>query len=165
MRGVILLAVLAGCASDYEVALGMASTDGKAYVELVDGDEADLVPGAQGGFHVWLKVRVRGVAGMGTITVEREARRVSDGELVLGAVPQHLEVPADTEDGWWEKPEPMPAFMCPTPIGLRVEGEPIRLTVRLRTEDGELLAEDHAIVVPRCRPDQQGEYCLEICIG
>ena len=62
------------------LALGTAATDGSGFVAL--GGDATLVPGAQGGFHVWLKYRIEGMAPE-KVNVHRESRRVSDDALVL----------------------------------------------------------------------------------
>src|SRR5215208_2424513 len=114
---------------DAELLAGGADEYGDGFIELPDYSDVDLVPGAQGGFHVWVNVRVHGIEG--PVVIEREARRVNDGALVLRGVEQPLDVPTDAMEDWWESPTGTPAFMCPTPIGLSILDEPIRITIRL----------------------------------
>jgi hypothetical protein len=151
-----------------ELVLGSASTDHMQFVAVEDGDDVPLIPGSQGGFHVWTGLRVRGMSG--TFHLERQARRVSDDQLVLLGTTVVLEVPPEPPDDWWERPDgmtqdAMPSFMCPTPIGIRIRDEPLRLAAQILTEDGELLAEDELIFVPRCPAGDQADFCAEICSG
>ncbi len=150
-----------------ELVLGSASEDRTQFVPVDDGADVPLVPGSQGGFHVWTGVRVRGAAGI--LHLDREARRMSDGELVLLASTFVLELPDEAMDDWWEHPHgddnALPSFMCPTPIGLRVRDEPLILRAQILTEDDDLLAEDDLIIVPRCPADTQADFCAEICSG
>lgn len=152
-----------------ELILGGASQDGTGFVTVEDGDDVTLVGGAQGGFHVWTGVRVRGAAG--TVHLEREARRLSDDKLVLRASTVVMEVP-ELGGTWWERPDgtqvdALPSFMCPTPIGIRVRDEPLILRAQLLSADDELLGEDELTLVPRCPVDDAGEaeFCAEICSG
>ena len=59
----VTLAALSGCGEDVgsgdaSLALGTGSW---RYEALEDGDTVELVRGAQGGWHVWLSVRTRGI--------------------------------------------------------------------------------------------------------
>jgi hypothetical protein len=146
---------------DAEMRVGTSDENGAGFIEIPDGTDVDLAPGAQGGFHVWINVSLHKISGR--VIVERTARRVIDDELVLRATPQSLDVPEDAMRDWWQNPSAAPAFMCPTPIGLNVIGEEIEITVRLEDPDGEILTEDSVIVVPRC--NVQAEFCQEICSG
>ena len=83
-----------------------AAVDGSGWAELA-GD-ATLVPGAQGGFHIWLKYRVAGMAPE-KVKVHRESRRVSDDALVL-LTDGTQDVGAAAGDGWWELPAALPSF-------------------------------------------------------
>jgi hypothetical protein len=151
-----------------ELLVGSTSSDRTRFVEVADGDDVPLVSGSQGGFHVWTGLRVRGASG--TLHLEREARRVSDGELVLRASTVVMELPDQAMADWWERPDgdsgdALPSFMCPTPIGLRVRDEPLRLRAQVLTPDEELLAEDEMVFVPRCPEGDEAEFCAEICSG
>lgn len=147
-----------------EVALGSAAPEqAMHFLEIDDGTDVTLVPGAQGGFHVWLGMRLRGVAG--PVQVEREARRVSDDALVFRGLPQTIEVPEEALDGWWASPNVAPAFMCPSPIGIRVFDEALVFTVFVRDADAALIAMDQIVMVPHCPEGSQQEFCLEICSG
>jgi hypothetical protein len=146
-----------------ELEVGSANLSGDGFIEVVDGMDVELAPGAQGGFHVWLNLRV--LAAEGELYVEREARRVSDDALILRGQPQFIEVPAAAMEDWWESPYASPAFMCPSPIGIKVFDEPIRYHVTLTNLDGEILAEDEVVLTPRCPVGEQAEFCTEICSG
>src|SRR5262245_4617578 len=106
MRGAGLLVVLiaAGCGGTAidpgraAVALGTSGLDGSGFYAL-QGDQP-LVPGAQGGFHVWVKYRMTQMAS-GKLHLRRTARRVSDGELILQT--EHAETVGEPNDeGFWE---------------------------------------------------------------
>jgi hypothetical protein len=143
------------------IELGTTALDGTGFDPLV-GDQP-LVPGAQGGFHVWLKYRVGGMS-PGKVTVYRTVRRVSDDKLILraeGAV--ELGEPGD--DGMWELPAALPSFMCPTPIGVQVEDEPVVFDVQVKDAGGTLLGEGTAEATPRCPTDAQADFCHRICDG
>jgi hypothetical protein len=168
----VLLIALSGCGAEDppgvdagpllgDLLVGGALSDGTGFVELADGADAQLVPGAQGGFHVWINVRVQGVAG--PLVLEREARRMSDGALVLAGSRQAVEVPEDAMDDWWESPEAAPSFMCPAPVGIQVYDNELLFSVTLSDGDGAVLAEDELILVPRCPPDD--DFCVSICNG
>jgi hypothetical protein len=166
-------ALCAGCAaedagsglepSDVDVVAGNASAGGDDFIAAADGDDAELVAGAQGGFHVWINVRLKGTSG--PVYLVHEARRVSDDTLVLRGNRQVMEVPDDAMEDWWESPSAAPAFMCPSPIGIRIYDEEIRFTVEVRDTEDTPLASDEILLVPRCPAVEQHEFCIEICSG
>jgi hypothetical protein len=146
---------------------GTAGANGIGYVASEDDTDVFLVPGAQSGFHVWLNVRVRGIAG--ELMIERAARRQRDGVLVFRGLAQRLEVPDTALDDWWESPEASPAFMCPSPIGIQVFDEALIFEVRLldpeAAEGDAPLAEDTLVLIPHCPAGEQAEFCVSICSG
>lgn len=127
---------------------------------LVDGQDDTLVPGAQGGFHVWMQYAVRDLA-PGTFTLERSAHRASDGAVVL-VYRGDVDIGAPDAGGWWTAPAPIPMFMCPSPIGISVVDVPLEFTLRL-VGDAEL-ARTSITLTPRC-PDDQRDFCTRICTG
>ena len=137
--------------------------DGHGFVSVEDGDEFTLAPGAQGGFHIWVNLRLRGVSG--DLYVEREARRTSDDELVSRSIRQYVPVPDDALSDWWENPDAMPSFLCPAPIGIQVNDQELLFDVRVTTEDGTPMAADQMIVTVHCPDGAQAEFCLDICSG
>jgi hypothetical protein len=146
---------------DAMLALGSAAADGTGFVEL--GGDATLVPGAQGGFHVWLKYRIEGMAPE-KVHVHRESRRVADDALVLLADGTQ-DVGAPAADGWWELPTALPSFMCPTPIGINVIDQRIVFDVTLTTVDGAPLAHSSAEATVHCPDGTQAAFCAKICSG
>ena len=166
----LVISLAAGCGDmelpepgGIELEVGSAAPDGAGYLAVEDGTEVVLVPGAQGGFHVWLGMRVRG--GAGRLWIEREARRVSDGALVYRGLRQVLDLPDEAQDAWWESPLAAPAFMCPSPVGIQVFDEDLRLTARIIDEDDQVVATDEVILMPRCPTGEQEAFCYEICAG
>ena len=45
------------------VITGTSYFDGSGHLTIQEGQDVTLVPGAQGGFHVWLSIRIKGVDG------------------------------------------------------------------------------------------------------
>jgi hypothetical protein len=153
----------AGLSGDIELVAGNAAADGAGFVAKADGDDADLISGAQGGFHVWISIRLHGAAG--TYYAVHEARRVTDDVLVLRGNRIVLDIPAQSGDDWWESPSASPAFLCPSPLGIQVFDVPIRFSVELRDVDDTPLARDDLVLVPRCPSGDLGDFCHQICSG
>jgi hypothetical protein len=146
---------------DAMLTLGTAASDGTGFLEL--GGDATLVPGAQGGFHIWIKYRIAGMAPE-TIKVHRESRRVSDNALVL-LTDGSVDVGDAGSDGWWELPTAQPSFMCPTPIGINVIDQRIEFDVTMTTEAGAPLAKATAEATVHCPDGDQAAFCANICSG
>jgi hypothetical protein len=163
-----LCALAAGCGGDDpppppqpgEVVLGTAATDGSGFLTLAD--DVTMVAGAQGGFHVWMKYRLKGMSGL-EVHVQQTARRQRDNVLVsIGQ--RQVDVGAPGADGFWETPLATPIFLCPTPIGIVVADEPLNFQVEITTADGEALGTGQARAVPHC-PADQSTFCNNICRG
>jgi hypothetical protein len=144
-----------------EVTLGGAAQDGSGFEPLA-GD-VSLIPGAQGGFHVWMKYRVAG-GSPETAHLAYTVRRVSDGHLILTAQRQQ-DIGAPGADGYWESPSAITAFMCPSPIGVQVHDEAMHFRLEISGSDGTLQGIGEADVTPHCPDGDQGPYCLSICSG
>jgi hypothetical protein len=163
---VVVALTLAGCGGgpaqgNVMLALGSAHADGTGFTTL-DGPQT-LVPGAQGGFHVWVKYRVHGMAPT-SVPVHRTARRVSDGALVL-TTDAMLDVGAPGADGWWELPDALPNFICPTPLGVDVIGQELRIDVQLQDDKGGTIAESSATPTVGCPSGDEAALCMRICSG
>ncbi len=140
---------------------GTPDDGGGGFVPL--GGDAPLIPGSQGGFHVWLKYRITGMA-PGLVKVRHSARRASDARLVLTAERRQELGPATT-DGYWELPAALPAFMCPSPLGVRVVDETIRFRIEVLSADGAPVAQGEAEATPRCPSGTHADFCARICSG
>jgi hypothetical protein len=167
---VLLALALAGCGAGSkmggpmgpeEMVLGTIDAHAE-WASLTDGQDATLVEGSQGGFHVWMKVRVSGVA-PGAVALSKEAHRLSDGEVVLRSPDNTLTVGDPGPDGFWEQPDPMTMFMCPSPIGISVIDVPIVYHLVLG-DPGSPLADAEITLVPRC-PADSVTFCEKICTG
>jgi hypothetical protein len=144
-----------------EVTLGGANTDSSGFTTLA-GD-ITMVPGGQGGFHVWVKYRVTG-AGAETVLINYNARRVSDGRLILkNNISAALGAPGG--EGYWESPVPIPAFMCPSPIAVVVQDQPLVFQLEVRDTNGALRGGATAMFTPLCPTDNQAAHCVAICNG
>jgi len=171
LAGASLMLISVGCVEEpppgpdliAEMTAGTSALDGTGFNIVSSGQDAELVSGAQGGFHVWINFRVQKTAGR--LYIRREARRVVDDELILRGLPALVEVPEDAMSGWWESPAAAPAFMCPSPLGLKVFDQEISFQVTLETESGELVAEDEVILTPRCPDNEHNQFCQDICSG
>jgi hypothetical protein len=168
MRALLLIALAAcgGVPQSGELELGTIAPRlyGDArWVDIQPGQDAELAPGSQGGFHIWLRYRTRNITGK--VLMVRIADRLREGgrDRVLtteGAV----SIPADP----YEDPAAIPNFMCPTPIGISVIDQPVEMQVQLLTlEGGVLLAQATTRVTARCPPagDPQHAFCHRICSG
>jgi hypothetical protein len=123
---------------------------------------ATLVPGAQGGFHVWLSYRIKGADG--AVKASHTVRRESDGKL-LSRGDRRLEVADAGTDGWWQSDSATPAFLCPTPLGVSVIDEHAVFEVNLFAEDGSELATQQVKTQLVCPTDAQAAFCMSICQG
>jgi hypothetical protein len=166
-RALLALALACGaCGAPVEtqpakstMALGTIAADG-SFAALTDGEDVTLVEGAQGGFHVWMKYRLEGVA-PSHVAVLRTARRMSDDQLVLRSTGD-----ADVGAGaaMWETPAATPMFMCPSPIGLSVVDQPIQFEIALTDDAGGAVASGTIALVPHC-PVANADFCMRICTG
>jgi hypothetical protein len=137
------------------------------WVDLTDGQQVTLVPGAQGGFHVWVLYRTQGISGR--VQVSRIADRVpADGSARQRVLTTTGVLTIPSSDPW-QTPDPIPSFMCPTPIGVSVLDAPIELSVRISPESdaSTTLAQSTVRILEQCPPvtDSTHDFCLKICQG
>ncbi len=146
-----------------DMEIGVSVNESEGFLAIDDGTEVMLGAGAQGGYHVWTAPRFRGAAG--TLYLDRTARRVSDGALMLRASRLVIDVPEDAMSGWWREQQAIPSFMCPAPVGIDAFDIEVEFSFELRNEDEELLATDSLIVIPKCESGEAGEFCRSVCSG
>lgn len=155
----IVLVFLCACGSDpcagtEEPALeiGGAGDDGGAFEAFSGGADRDLVYGTQGGYHVWLQVRMRGLCPDTTI-FERSAIDETGAVRVYtrGMVPF-----VETDDGF-ELPSADRVILCPPNDGPVVD-RPLLLRASVFDDTGRR-AEAEISLVPRCRDAD----CPTIC--
>ena len=148
-----------------EVTLGTSALDGSGFLPL-SGDQT-LVPGAQGGFHIWVRWKVANMSQQ-KVHAQRTVRRISDNALIL-TTENADQVGSPDADGWWQLPSALPSFMCPTPIGVQVQDEAVKFDLTLKADDngepGATLGETTATATPRCPTDDQLQFCERICDG
>ncbi len=144
--------------------LGTLGPDG-GYQPLTDGQDVTLVEGAQGGFHVWMQFKVDDPRAMHVEAV-RMAHRRDGGELVLRAMGPAYDIVGMPGGGPWESTNPVPMFMCPSPLGIRVVDEAIVYDVTFTDDAQEPVAHGTITLVPRCPTDPMKlDFCMKICTG
>lgn len=150
--------------------IGGGPDDGApGFVPLTEGQDVMLVPGAQGGFHVYLNVRVEEKS-MGedqTLYLDRKARRVDTNELVSQNRQLMMFTETSSSGAVFETVKPMLMFLCPAPLGIRVNDQPLLVRVQglLDDQDDEPIAEGTTTLTPRCPDGEKHEFCLKICSG
>lgn len=137
------------------------------WVDLADDQMVQLVPGAQGGFHVWVLYRTQGISGR--VQVFRIAERLPpDGSPRQRVLTTSGFITIPTAE-LWQTPDPIPSFMCPTPIGVSVLSAPIEISVRITAADDAnlTLAQAKVRLQEQCPPDTDPThaFCLRICQG
>ncbi|MEW5737860.1 MAG: hypothetical protein AB1938_02980 [Myxococcota bacterium] len=144
-------------AGDFQ--LGTSSpSDPTAYVAMPS--TLQLVPGAQGGFHVPVMYRVTGHSGT-NLTFEHKVRRVKDGVLVSRGSRLFDVLPQS--GGAWVSEYEITIFMCPTPVGVTVMDEALTFEVRILDESSKLLSVGTAQAVVHCPAGNS--FCESICKG
>src|SRR5262249_62187651 len=122
--------------------------------------------GAQAGFPAGLTGRVAGRA-PGGVDLHVATARASDDAPDLAAVwPEDID--ALGPDGVWQLAAPLPAFLCPSPPGIDVDGVPVRVHVDLVDRGSqEVLAAASAEVTPHCPTADPEELasCQRLCSG
>lgn len=167
----LLVCIVAGCGESAAtgdaqidspvgtVTLGTTTADRQGFLPL-DADQV-LIAGAQGGFHVWLKLRVAGIPA-GDLTQHRAARRAGDGQVLVGT--QSILQVGIATGGYWEQPSPVPLFICPTPAGVSIVDQMVQADVMLVGASGSVEASASARFTVHC-PDDARATCLALCSG
>ena len=104
--------------------------------------------------------RVTGESQAG-VQFEHKIRRASDNTLVSRGT-RTLDVGPVAAGASWTTPGAVIIFICPTPVGVNVIGEPLNFEVTA-TKGGALLGTAAASTVFRC-PDGNA-FCYSICRG
>lgn len=145
----------------------IGATDNRgAFLSIPPTGELELEPGAQGGFHVPIQVRISAAARdeLGEFAfLERTARRLSDDTLTSRS---RFDVRwVEDEAGWSILDFPAFVFLCPTQVGIGVADEPMRLEARIGDPDEFIPLVATATVTPRCPTGDQQRFCDQICRG
>jgi hypothetical protein len=143
------------CSGEPSIELGGADDDGGGYVAFEDGADRNLVYGTQGGFHVWLQLRTRGLC-PGSTTLERRAVDTAGAVRVYNRGPLPLVEVGDA----YELPNAERIILCPPTDALPVIDQPLRFEVTATDGEGDTAyAEIH--IVPRCPAGD--DRCPELC--
>ena len=148
MRAVLLASAIAGLAfgcaappiAEEEAAALEVGTGSWRFEALADGQEVELIRGAQGGWHVWVSFRVRGVP------MERPPIRLTLEPADGSRPPQEvfLELPFEDagEDGWRKRIGYTGIVNDPSCL----VGELLRVSAELEV-DGEVLHSERDVMV------------------
>lgn len=151
------------------LSIGAGEESGASFTEIADGQDLELVPGAQGGFHIFLNVRIDASKmrpGVDTVVLDRQARRKATGELVSTAK-RRAPLILSSDGGFVQGDRAFTMFLCPTPIGVPIRDQLLILWVRALADeaDDRPLAEGTLQLRPRCPAGAQAEFCARICSG
>jgi hypothetical protein len=141
------------------LALGTTTADGQGFLPF-QADQV-LIAGAQGGFHVWLKLRIAGLPA-GDLKLRRAARRAGDGRVLVET--QSVVQVGVATGGYWEQPSPVPLFICPTPAGITVVDQAVEADVAVLGANGSTEGSASATFTVHC-PDDARATCLQLCSG
>lgn len=154
--------------------VGTATADAATFVPVDSGSDLGLLPGTQGGFHIFIRVRLGSahVDKLGTEWVlRREARRVDTGAMVSQAEQRitprgnGLRMVPTGEPGLLETDKSMLLFLCPTPEGVAVADRLLRVEISASAEGTTSGPQGDLLFRPRCLDSEQRSYCEEICSG
>ncbi len=137
--------------------LGVALSDSDPKFVAMPKD-VELHPGAQGGFHVPVMYQVTGeredkALFEHTVRRSRDMALVSRGSRTL-----------DVSGSPWVTAQPIPTFMCPTPVGINIIGEELIFEVTVTSSVGVILSRETAKTSLHC-PMANSDFCESICKG
>jgi len=116
--------------------------------------------GSQGGFHVWLHLRTRGLCAAGAVATL--AAHTTDGREIVMQPPiePDLEVHADRT----ETAAPERLILCQPPVGIDMVDQPFDVTATVEDEDGRQ-AMGRQRMVARCPTSDQAVLttCRFVC--
>jgi hypothetical protein len=124
-----------------EVEVGLGDPTGPAFTPLPEGGVAALFAGPQGGYHVYMQVRARGIC-PNRVVYGRTIREPGGTEAIRQ---QTEKVPmVSGGNGTWVLPRAQPTFICPsTTAGVAVANRDLEVDVLveedLRPADAALL--------------------------
>ena len=155
--------------TDFELLVGSATdpmTGNGRFRAVASGADLPLRPGAQGGLHVFIHLQLSEDAideATETPVIYREARRVSDQELVSRTEHRGLFVQTGTVAAY-ETESSLRLFLCPTPVDIDVADQPLDLRVDVMTDYGETpVARGTLRFVPRCAAEDEAT-CRRLCL-
>jgi len=169
----VLGPILAGCGAEpgpcdslpmdgASVEIGGAPEGALGFEPFDDGADRPLVRGSQGGYHVWLNVRARGLCPTSTRLELRVFEESTDTMVVFQSLPAHLEPSVDVPDSA-DLPRAIAMIICPALTdGVPVADAVHSVDLSLTDADGRR-AEASRRFVPRCDPAVQGGAFLADC--
>lgn len=143
--------------------IGGGNDDGSAgFIDLAENQELLLRPGIQGGFHIFLNVRMSesDMTSTSYVYLDRTAKRERDGELLFQSR-ERVSFTESAEPGYFETEYPIRIILCPTQRDRAVIAETLLVGVEADgTEAAGVIR-----VRPRCPDDDLAAFCAHICSG
>lgn len=125
--------------------IGTTDDQGEVFQEI--GAQIELHRGPQGGNHTYAKYKVTGQTARDAV-FENRVRRAKDGLLVSRGTRTMDVVPGD--GGVWLNDYSITMFLCPTPTGINIVGEPLVFEVTAKAANGEFLGRSTATSTISC---------------
>lgn len=144
-KAIALLPVLAlvGCGADEGTPFFEVGTGESTFEALGEGATVPLIHGPQGGYHVWLGVRHRGL-GPGDVILEYGARDATTREELM--FPGLRAVQADVDPEAVSQTAGLVGFLLEDEP-LVYDGRPIRLWARATDAGGQALSDERGALV------------------
>lgn len=142
--------------------LGGSGEEGATFAPFDDGSERPLIFGTQGGFHVWLWVRARGLC-PGSAAFTLRASDEETGQEVLLQEHRLVLDPVGSEEGSSTVRSALPLILCPNSVGQSVPDRPLNVVVEVEDADGRIGTAETSFV-PVCDPSVQGGSFIDQCL-
>jgi hypothetical protein len=160
---VLLVALLCGCGPlvPAESTLGISS-DGRSFQAAEPGQKVALIAGPQGGFHIFVHLRARGLDE--SVVDLRNHSVAADGEEINFARSRDLLRPMAPSDGQWlELAQPMLTQLCPTAI--RVADRLINFEITATDPSGHQATQALSLTPVCPTAPEERAWCERICTG
>ena len=146
-----------------QLKLALSSNELEPMFDVVDNDDAMMQIGSQGGFHIWVHAKTRGLCPH-QIHIEREIRMADTNDLIgIGATETDLQT-SETSPDWNETLTANAAVVCQPPIGVNIVDANVTLKVTVR-DQFDKTATDERVLNLRCPTEDTGVFntCHSVC--
>ena len=144
------------------VTIGEGDDDGEGFTELVEGGDAHLHYGTQGGFHLFIAVRVTGFDERRLVVEVQAWRDDLDLDLPANQLVHEVDLEPVGPDGALQTIAADRLILCPNPTGIGSVDKTLRLSMTARDSFHHEARRD-VTVVTRC-PEGDGR-CPPTCAG
>lgn len=142
--------------------IGQGDDEGQGCTPLVDGGDAQLHYGSQGGFHIFFAAQVMGFDERRLVFDIRAYRDDLPGDIPANQMQRALDLEPLGPDGMLVTTQADRLILCPNPAGIGSVDKPYRLWVTVRDSFGHT-AHDEVSVTTVCPAGD--ERCPPTCAG